>query len=64
MRDIVPITVKNMKGKTKDIIRYRLNLQAMQIRPKLDPVQNGNKLELPPAYYSFSREQKEAFCKF
>ena len=62
--DIILGTVMNMKGKTKDTVRSRLDLQAMQIRPELHPVQNGNKLELPPASYSFSRQQKEAFCRF
>jgi len=62
--DIVLGTLMNMKGKTKDTVQSRLDLQAMQIRPELHPVLNGNRLELPPASYAFSPERKEAFYRF
>jgi len=50
--DIILGTIMNTKGKTKDTIKSRLDLQAMQIRPELHPVQKGSKIELPPAAYS------------
>ena len=55
MCDIILGTVMNTKGKTKDTMRARLDLQAMQIRPEFHPIQIGNKLELPSASYSLSR---------
>ena len=62
--DIILGTVMNTKGKIKDTVRARLDLQAMQIRPELHPIQRGNKLELPPSSYSLSRNHIEVLCIF
>ena len=54
----------NMKGKTKDIAMSRLDLQAFNIRADLLPHKNGDKLELPPAPYVLSQQQKQELYKF
>jgi len=54
--DIILRTVMNMKGKTKDTIMARLDLQAFNIRPDLHPYEKGSKLELPPAPYALSQK--------
>jgi len=62
--DIILGTLMNMKGKTKDNVKSRLDLQALNMRPELHPRQKGNKLELPPAPYTLSRKQKQVLCEF
>jgi len=62
--DIIFGTVMSTKGKTKDTMRARLNLQVILMRPELHRIQRGNELELPPASYSLSQNQIEVLCKF
>lgn len=57
-------TFMNIKGKTKDTINTRLDLQAMNIRPDLHPIQEGSKFILPAASYTLSSEEKHRFCLF
>ncbi|XP_058009289.1 uncharacterized protein LOC131183161 [Hevea brasiliensis] len=57
-------TIMNIKGKTKDGIKTRLDLQALNIRPELHPVQQGNKVVIPPALYSLSTSEKYRLCQF
>ncbi|XP_057993145.1 uncharacterized protein LOC131174101 [Hevea brasiliensis] len=57
-------TIMNIKGKTKDGIKTRLDLQALNIRPELHPVQQGNKVVIPPALYSLSTTEKYRLCQF
>ena len=54
--DIILGTIMNMKGKTKDNVKSRLDLQALNIRPELPPRQEGNKFELPPTSYTLSQK--------
>ncbi|XP_020082200.1 uncharacterized protein LOC109705831 isoform X1 [Ananas comosus] len=57
-------TIMNIKGKTKDTIKSRLDLQAMHIRPELHPVRKGDKLALPHASYTLCPKEKHTFCVF
>ncbi|XP_058006773.1 uncharacterized protein LOC110657485 [Hevea brasiliensis] len=57
-------TIMNIKGKTKDSIKTRLDLQALNIRPELHPVQQGNKVVIPSALYSLSTTEKYRLCQF
>ncbi|XP_060208655.1 uncharacterized protein LOC132636024 isoform X1 [Lycium barbarum] len=57
-------TILNVKGKTKDTLNTRLDLQAMSIRKDLHPIKNGDKYELPPACYTLSPEEKQKFFNF
>ncbi|KAH0710852.1 hypothetical protein KY284_012279 [Solanum tuberosum] len=52
----------NVKGKTKDTINTRLDLQEMNIRPELHPIQKGEKIEVPNACYTLSPEDKHRAC--
>ncbi|WMV07966.1 hypothetical protein MTR67_001351 [Solanum verrucosum] len=54
----------NVKGKTKDTINTRLDLKEMNIRPELHPIQRGEKVEVPTAYYTLSPEDKHKLCLF
>jgi len=42
--DNIMVTIMNVKGKTKDTIKTRLDLQKMNIRPELHPIQKGRNL--------------------
>ncbi|KAH0633143.1 hypothetical protein KY285_018577 [Solanum tuberosum] len=55
-------TIMNVKGKTKDTINTRLDLQEMNIRPELHPIQKGEKIEVPNACYTLSPEDKHRAC--
>ncbi|XP_073047517.1 uncharacterized protein [Primulina eburnea] len=57
-------TIMNTKGKTKDNVQARLDLEALKIRPDLHPIRKGDKLELPIASYTLSAEEKHLFCLF
>ncbi|KAH0721508.1 hypothetical protein KY284_006538 [Solanum tuberosum] len=54
----------NVKGKIKDTINTRLDLQEMNIRPELHPIQKGEKIEVPNACYTLSPEDKHNLCLF
>ncbi|KAF3660271.1 hypothetical protein FXO38_12211 [Capsicum annuum] len=54
----------NVKGNTKDIIKTRLDLQAMNIRTELHPIQSENEVEVPTACYTLSLEEKHKLCIF
>ncbi|XP_016481586.1 uncharacterized protein LOC107802577 isoform X4 [Nicotiana tabacum] len=57
-------TILNIKGKTKDTINTRLDLQAMNIRKELHPIKIGDKYDLPTACYTLSPEEKDRFFSF
>lgn len=57
-------TIMNVQGKTKDTIKIRLDLQEMNIRPELHPIQKGEKYEIPIACYTLSPQEKHNFCLF
>jgi hypothetical protein len=57
-------TILDIKGKTKDNLAARLDLQEMGLRPKLHPFRAANgKTYMPVACHSMSREDKEIFLK-
>ncbi|XP_019189999.1 PREDICTED: uncharacterized protein LOC109184453 [Ipomoea nil] len=55
-------TIMNIKGKSKDHVQARLDLEAMKIRPELHPIHKGDKLELPIASYTLSKNEKHFLC--
>ncbi|WMV46508.1 hypothetical protein MTR67_039893 [Solanum verrucosum] len=57
-------TILNIKGKTKDTLSSRLDLQEMNIRKELHPKENGDKYELPTACFTLSPEEKHKFLNF
>lgn len=57
-------TIMNIKGKTKDTVKSRLDLEAMNIRQELHPIQKGDKLVLPAATYTLTPQEKHTFCMF
>ena len=44
----------NIKRKTKDIVKSHFDLEAMNIRPELHPIQKGDKFVLPAATYTLT----------
>jgi hypothetical protein len=57
-------TILDIKGKTKDNLTARLDLQEMGLRPKLHPFTAANdKTYIPTACHTMSREDKENFLK-
>ncbi|XP_060213001.1 uncharacterized protein LOC132640428 [Lycium barbarum] len=57
-------TIMNAKGKTKDTINTRLDLQEMNIRSELHPIKKGEKYEIPTACYTLSPQEKHNLCLF
>lgn len=57
-------TLLNISGKTKDGLKSRMDLVALEIRAKLAPdVKNDKRTFLPPACYTLTREKKARFFK-
>jgi hypothetical protein len=57
-------TILDIKGKTKDNLVARLDLQEIGLRPKLHPFIAANgKTYMPAACHTMSREDKEIFLK-
>ncbi|XP_021753758.1 uncharacterized protein LOC110719160 isoform X1 [Chenopodium quinoa] len=57
-------TIMNINGKTKDTLKSRLDLKAMGVRSTLHPIEDGDKIKLPPAPFTFSVSEKKTFCNF
>ena len=55
-------TLMNIKGKTKDTLKARMDLMKMRVRSELHPIVDGNKLQVPVACYSLSSIAKAAIC--
>ncbi|XP_022003865.1 uncharacterized protein LOC110901340 [Helianthus annuus] len=53
----------DIPGKTKDGVNARKDKEEMGIRKELAPVEKGNRIYLPPACYTMSKEEKKKFCK-
>ncbi|XP_071930153.1 uncharacterized protein [Coffea arabica] len=49
-------------GKTNDDINARYDLKEMGIRKALHPQSKGDKVFLPPACFTMSKDEKEIFC--
>lgn len=62
MCDTVIETVLNIWNKTKDSLNARLDIILMKIREDLNPQTIGNKIYLPPACHTLSKEEKIGFC--
>ena len=45
-------TLLNIIGKTKDNANSRLDLQQMNLKPHLHPIEDGGKTDFPPAPYA------------
>ena len=57
-------TLLNILGKTKDGLKSRMDLHSLKIRKELAPnYSNNNRIKLPPASYTLTREEKKSFCK-
>ena len=51
-------------SKTKDILKSRQDLVAMEIREDLHPIEKGNgRYELPSAAYNLRHDEKKAMCE-
>ncbi|XP_076888439.1 uncharacterized protein LOC143538874 [Bidens hawaiensis] len=53
----------NIPGKTKDGIEVRKDLEDIGIRKELAPIERDNRIYLPPACYTMSKEEQRKFCK-
>jgi len=56
-------TIMNIKGKSKDTIKTRLDLEKMGLRSDLHLLKDDEKFKMPPASYSLSLPEKRMFCK-
>ena len=56
--------ILDIKGKTKDTLNTRLDLEEMDIRKELHPIQNGDEYELPVASDTLSVEEKQNILNF
>ncbi|XP_047320954.1 uncharacterized protein LOC124925022 [Impatiens glandulifera] len=54
----------NKKSKTKDNLKTRLDLQLLNIRPELHPIDIGGVLQIPVAPYMLSSDEKKQLCLF
>ena len=55
-------TILNIKGKTRDNLKARLDLEEMHLRGNLHPDRtNLNKILLPPACFTMSNKKKHDF---
>ncbi|KAK3230397.1 hypothetical protein Dsin_002278 [Dipteronia sinensis] len=52
-------TLLNLEGKTKDIIKARMDLEDMNIRPELHLQDVGTKYLKPPACYTFTIDERQ-----
>ncbi|XP_038708541.1 uncharacterized protein LOC120003590 [Tripterygium wilfordii] len=57
-------TIMNVKGKTKDNISARLDLQKIGIRHELHPRHEGARQTMPVACFTLSRKEVHLFCDF
>ena len=56
-------TLMNIKGKTKDTLKARLDLVEMEIRGDLHPIVEGDKVCVPVGCYTLRGNKKSAFCE-
>jgi hypothetical protein len=57
-------TLLDIKGKSKDNLQGRQDLQEMGLRPKLHPyIDDDRRTYLPPAPHTMSTEDKTAFLQ-
>jgi len=51
-------TILNTIGKTKDNINSHLDLQEMNLKPHVHPIEDDGKTDYPPAPYDLTTKQK------
>jgi len=56
--------IMNIKGKTEDTIKTRLDLERMGLRSTLHLLRDSDKLKMPPVPYTLSLPEKRKFCQF
>ena len=56
-------TLLNIPSKTKDGLAARKDLEEMNLRNNLAPIDQENRTYLPPACYTLSKVKKEQICK-
>ena len=56
-------TLLDINGKSKDGYNARKDLQDMNIRHDLHPVERESRVYLPPALHTLSKLEKQLFCK-
>ena len=56
-------TLLNIPSKTKDGLAARKDLEEMNLRTNLAPIDQENRTYLPPACYTLSKVEKEQICK-
>ncbi|XP_048502914.2 uncharacterized protein LOC104883277 [Beta vulgaris subsp. vulgaris] len=61
--DNILSTLMNIKGKTKDTIKARIDLMNMGIRADLHPILEGDKVRVPLASYTLNSTAKAAICE-
>ena len=61
--DNIVNTLLGIQRKSKDNLKYCLDLQSLGIRTELHPIPVGDKLYLPPASYTMSASEKTLFCE-
>jgi len=55
-------TLLNIKGKTKDGLKFRQDLVEMGIREQLHPISQGYRTYPPLACHTMSTNEKRSFC--
>lgn len=56
-------TLMNIKGKTKDTLKSRLDLVKLGIRQDLHPIVDEDRVRMPVACYTLQGDAKSAFCE-
>ena len=56
-------TLLNIKGKTKDGLKFRQDLVDMRIREQLHSISQGRRTYLPLACHTMSIAEKRSFCQ-
>ena len=62
--DSIMATIMDVKGKTKDNINSRRDLQLMKIRPGMHPDKEGDKPTFPSAPFTLLPPNKILFLRF
>ena len=56
-------TLLNVKGKSKDGLKSRMDLEDMKIRNELYPEMRGTRFYLPAAPHTITKTEKKIFCE-
>ena len=61
--DSITSTLLDLKGKSKDGLKSRKDLEELRIRPNLHPKLEENGIRLSAAMHTLSKLEKQPFCK-